>query len=549
MAMKRYSLAFAVILVLSLAAIIYSAQKTIDDVGTLTTPKAMMGAIDDNFTELYGKWTSLGTTHDTSAELDALYEAELNNSAGLAAALSDETGTGAAVFANSPTLVTPALGTPASGNLANCTFPTLNQNTSGTAAGLSGVSALPDGTTATTQSGSDNSTKVATTAYVDGAVGAAGGGNVSKVGTPADHEFGIWTGDGTIAGVAVTGSKVVCTDADGEPVACTNLTDVAIPTGSAASRDAEDTLTDGSNLPDGAAIKAYGDSNWGAGEATTYAVLNSNGGVDEDLSDGATASTVPSSAAVVAELGTKVEIADPDADAFMGWNDTSGEPDVILPDGATIEIYDDSGTLKARVKDSGISTAKLASPTGTDTNVVTGTDGDSGDIVVWDANGDAIGSGQSPAELEAAARVLDDNESVTIDATPDGMADGAYNGITIGGINHGETVGAIKCVFLASDGKVDIADADAAGEFPAIGLTVNGGDDTDPAVILVRGVVRDEDWTGLTVGGFVYLGDDGTGQITQTAPSTSGDCVQIVGWALSDSEIYFDFSRPYQEVE
>jgi hypothetical protein len=42
-------------------------------------------------------------------------------SANLIAAVSDETGTGALVFATSPTLVTPALGTPASGNLANCT--------------------------------------------------------------------------------------------------------------------------------------------------------------------------------------------------------------------------------------------------------------------------------------------------------------------------------------------------------------------------------------------------------------------------------------------
>jgi hypothetical protein len=39
----------------------------------------------------------------------------------LRAALTDETGTGAAVFATSPTLVTPALGTPASGVLTNCT--------------------------------------------------------------------------------------------------------------------------------------------------------------------------------------------------------------------------------------------------------------------------------------------------------------------------------------------------------------------------------------------------------------------------------------------
>jgi hypothetical protein len=34
----------------------------------------------------------------------------------------------------SPTLVTPVLGTPASGNLTNCTFPTLNQDTTGNAA-------------------------------------------------------------------------------------------------------------------------------------------------------------------------------------------------------------------------------------------------------------------------------------------------------------------------------------------------------------------------------------------------------------------------------
>jgi len=44
------------------------------------------------------------------------------------------TGSGSVVLSNSPTLVSPALGTPASGNLANCTFPTLNQNTTGNAA-------------------------------------------------------------------------------------------------------------------------------------------------------------------------------------------------------------------------------------------------------------------------------------------------------------------------------------------------------------------------------------------------------------------------------
>jgi hypothetical protein len=55
------------------------------------------------------------------------------SSANLAAAVTDETGSGALVFATSPTFVTPALGTPSSGTLTNCTFPTLNQNTTGSA--------------------------------------------------------------------------------------------------------------------------------------------------------------------------------------------------------------------------------------------------------------------------------------------------------------------------------------------------------------------------------------------------------------------------------
>jgi hypothetical protein len=54
------------------------------------------------------------------------------SSANLAAAVTGETGTGALVFATSPTLVTPALGTPASGNLSNCTGLPIVAGTTGT---------------------------------------------------------------------------------------------------------------------------------------------------------------------------------------------------------------------------------------------------------------------------------------------------------------------------------------------------------------------------------------------------------------------------------
>jgi hypothetical protein len=62
------------------------------------------------------------------------------------------TGTGSVVLNTSPTFITPALGTPSSGTLTNCTFPTLNQNTTGTAAGLSSTLAVASGGTGVTTS-------------------------------------------------------------------------------------------------------------------------------------------------------------------------------------------------------------------------------------------------------------------------------------------------------------------------------------------------------------------------------------------------------------
>jgi hypothetical protein len=65
------------------------------------------------------------------------------SSANLAAALTDETGSGAAVFATSPTLVTPVLGTPSSGNVGACTVDGTN---------LVGYKAIPQSGSAKTTS-------------------------------------------------------------------------------------------------------------------------------------------------------------------------------------------------------------------------------------------------------------------------------------------------------------------------------------------------------------------------------------------------------------
>ena len=118
--------------------------------------------------------------------------------------VTSNTGTGSVVLSNSPTLVTPALGTPASGTLTNCTFPTLNQNTTGTAAGLSATLAVTSGGTGVTSSTGTGSVVLSNSpALVTPALGTPASGNLSNCTFPTLNQNTTGTAAGLSTWLAV----------------------------------------------------------------------------------------------------------------------------------------------------------------------------------------------------------------------------------------------------------------------------------------------------------------------------------------------------------
>ena len=117
---------------------------------TMRTEFAAIAAGFDKLPTLSGNGYKIAYVNASGTAIDVIGNAQAAitflttpSSANLAALLSDETGSGAAVFATSPTLVTPALGTPSSGTLTNCTGLPVATGMSGLGSGVATFLATP----------------------------------------------------------------------------------------------------------------------------------------------------------------------------------------------------------------------------------------------------------------------------------------------------------------------------------------------------------------------------------------------------------------------
>ena len=131
-----------------------------------------------------------------------------SSSANLRAALTDETGTGGAVFATSPTLVTPALGTPASGVMTNA---------SGTASSLTSGNVTTNANLTGVVTSTGNATAIADKALA-----------IAKLADGTDGELITWNASGVIAAVAVGSATQVLTS-NGSGAAPTFQAAAAVP--------------------------------------------------------------------------------------------------------------------------------------------------------------------------------------------------------------------------------------------------------------------------------------------------------------------------------
>lgn len=115
----------------------------------------------------------------------------------------------------------------------------------------------------------------------------------------------------------------------------------------------------------------------------------------------------------------------------------------------------------------------------------------------------------------------------------------AYQGITLAG-TAGVTLSLWDVVYLDTDSNWQKAIATSTSFCPALAITCGAADAGSPCNVLLKGSIRNDSWSALVTGNKVYLSKATAGGITCTSPASTGDQVQILGWAQEAKVMWFE---------
>jgi len=110
----------------------------------------------------------------------------------------------------------------------------------------------------------------------------------------------------------------------------------------------------------------------------------------------------------------------------------------------------------------------------------------------------------------------------------------------------GESIAKYDACYLHTDVKWYKANASAIATMPVVGMAMQSIIADGNGTILLFGLMRNTGWS-WTVGGLIY-GSCSVGGITQTAPNTTGNQVQVLGIAIESDLILFNPSYELVEI-
>ncbi len=120
---------------------------------------------------------------------------------------------------------------------------------------------------------------------------------------------------------------------------------------------------------------------------------------------------------------------------------------------------------------------------------------------------------------------------------------GDYSGVA--GLETILTDGSIGDLLYMTSTGMGLAKADADATLPCVAMRLATG--TGSKAVLKQGYVKNTSWT-FTAGQMLYVSPTTAGLITSTKPSTTGQRIQVVGYAVSATVIYFNPQYLFIEI-